>query len=159
MNQSGFAVPKERQEVTVHLAGGLSVEGTIFLESMREGMTLHQKIMAFLDDDHAFFPLTLRNGGETEFLQKKNITMVEVDYSADRERIDLAIGLMYTVAVTAFFADNTSLTGLLMADVPLEKARLSDCLNLPNSFLSLKANGTIRYVNKAQLLRVVYAEP
>ena len=157
MNQSGLAVPKERQVVTVHLGGGVKREGAVFLESARGGMTLHQKLVAFLDDEAAFFPLTLDDGSGTEFLQKKNVRMIELEYAADRERIEQAISIMFTVHVTAVFPDDTSLTGLLIEDVPPEKARLSDCLNLPHAFLCVRTAGTLWYVNKALLRRVEYA--
>jgi hypothetical protein len=43
-----------------------------------------------------------------------------------------------------------------MAEVPREKNRLSDCLNLPHRFLSVKTGGKILYINKKAIQKVVH---
>ena len=42
------------------------------------------------------------------------------------------------IPVNAQFGDGDTVNGELVAEVPAEKARLSDCLNLQNKFLSVK---------------------
>lgn len=152
--QTAFAVPKDRQPVTVILAGGEKLEGVIFLEYAPEERTIHHRIAAFLEDAAAFFPLSKANGG-TELINKKNIRLIELHISGEDEKVNAAIGLMLMIEVTAVFTDNTSLTGSLIADVPVERARLSDCLNLPDRFLNIKVGGSIFYINKESLLKVI----
>jgi hypothetical protein len=45
-----------------------------------------------------------------------------------------------------------------MAEVPQEKARLSDCLNMSNRFLSIRTGATMCYINKDALQKVVHAD-
>ncbi len=157
-NQSSFAVPKERQEVTVQLDSGESLRGAIFLEYSVEGLATHQKVSAFLEDGNNFFPLALGGGGSTEFINKTNIRYVELAYQADQEGQDVSFSLMHIENVTAVLTDGGTMNGALMAEVPEEKARLSDCLNLAGKFLSVKVNGKICFVNKDSLRKVVNAE-
>ena len=157
-DQTALAVPKDRQDVTVHLSDGGVLEGTIFLEYSQAERTLLQKVTAFLEAGNTFFPLRLTEGGATEFINKKNVRNVELAYSADAEKDSLALSLMYQVEVTAIFANGSAISGALLAEVPLEKARLSDCLNLPNRFLSVKVDSKICYINKSALQKVVYPE-
>ncbi len=65
---------------------------------------------------------------------------------------------MHAISVTARFCDGTAVSGELMAEVPQEKARLSDCLNISNKFLSVKTGGKMCYINKDALRTVVHAD-
>lgn len=154
--QTGFAVPKDRQEVMVRLDNGLPMEGAVFLDYAPEVLTVHHRMAAFLEDENIFFPLQIKGGG-TEFVNKKNIKLVELNYQAEQEQINSAITLMQVVNVTVLFLDGTSLSGTLIADVPSEKARLSDCLNLKSRFLNVKIDGRISYLNKDRIRKVLYA--
>ncbi len=155
-DQAAFAVPKDRQDVVVLLDSGKSLEGVIFLEYSPVELTVHHKIAALLEADKKFFPLMLKDNGETEFINKKNVKMIELVYGADREKVNVALSLMHVENIRIIFTDDSSVTGALMAEVPAEKARLSDCLNLPDKFLHLKVNGSICYINKDTIRKVVY---
>ncbi|OGW35213.1 MAG: hypothetical protein A2X58_08975 [Nitrospirae bacterium GWC2_56_14] len=151
--QREFAVPKDKQLVTVHLVGGEARTGNIFLEYFPEALTLHQKIKMFLEDANRFFPLTVE-GTPPTFINKKSVSVLEVAIS-DKEPAFL---LMHIEDITTLFTDGTALSGELLAEVPKEKARLSDCLNLPESFLSLKKEKALCYINKSAIQKVVYSK-
>jgi len=153
-NQGEFAVPKEKQRVTVHLTGGEEKTGNIFLEFFPDVQTLHQKISAFLEDAARFFPLAA-DGAGPEFISKGSIRMLAVDSPDDAP----AFNLMHIEDITATFTDGTTLSGEFLAEVPKEKARLSDCLNLHETFLSVKKENRIYYVNKSAIQKVVYTKP
>ncbi len=157
MADSGvYAVPKFRQKVTVHLDAAATVTGSIFLEPAPGANTAHHKVAAFLEDETMFFPLTLQEGAPPEFIRKRNIRMIEVNYGADEE-LKTALSLMQRKEIKAVFTDAGSISGELLSEVPVEKARLSDCLNLPHHFLVLQTGeNTICYVNKYLLRKVVY---
>ncbi len=150
-----YAVPKDRQEVMVHLDAARSVAGAIFLEAAPGAHTIHHKVVAFLEDDTMFFPLTLRDGGATEFIRKRNIRMVEANYG-ENEDLRSAISLMQRLGITAVFTDDSAISGELLSEVPAEKTRLSDCLNLPYHFLIVQVGEAICYINKYALRKVVY---
>jgi hypothetical protein len=151
METGNFVVPKERQLVTVYLLGGDTVEGNIFLEYYPEARTLHQKLLAFFDDGKAFFPLS--SVGTPEFINKSAIRMVEVHYPEEEE----AFVFMHVELVTVIFRDGTQVSGDLMADVPQERKRLSDSLNLTGRFLCTRAYGKVCYINKASVMKVISA--
>jgi len=148
---SEFAVPKEKQLVTVYLLGGNQIEGNIFLEYYPDARTLHQKLMAFLENQSDFFPLS--GGGIPEFISKSAIRMVEVHYPEDEE----AFSIMHVELVTVIFRDGTQVSGDLLADVPDQRRRLSDCLNLTGRFLCTRAYGKVCYISKQAILKVISA--
>lgn len=147
-----FIVPREKQLVMVHLPGGSTLDGNIFLEYYPEARTLHQKIVAFLENRNEFFPLS--SGGSPEFISKDAIRMIEVDTPGD----EAAFSIMHVELVTVIFRDGSQVSGDLLADVPEGKQRLSDCLNLPFRFLCARAYGKMCYINKKAVLKVITAE-
>jgi hypothetical protein len=151
--QREFAVPKDKQFVTVLLVGGETRTGNIFLEYFPEALTLHQKIKMFLEDANRFFPLTTE-GLPPTFINKESVNVLEVAVSDDEP----AYHLMHIEDITTLFTDGTALSGALLAEVPKEKARLSDCLNLPESFLSIKREKTLCYLNKHAIQKVIYSK-
>lgn len=151
--QREFAVPKDKQLVTVHLIGGETRTGDIFLEYFPEVLTLHQKVKIFLEDTNRFFPLTAE-GAPPTFINKERVSMLEVAVSDEEP----AYSFMHIEDITTLFTDGTALSGELLAEVPEEKARLSDCLNLPESFLSVKKEKTMCYLNKNTIQKVIYSK-
>lgn len=154
--QAEFAVPKDRQDVAVWLYEGRALTGTIFLDYTAAALDVHHRMVAFLEDGSIFFPLVLKGGG-TEFIHKKNIKLIELNCGDDGEQLETTFNLMHTVNITAVFTDEGKLSGSLLADVPVEKTRLSDCLNLPDKFLNVRIDTRIYYINKDSLRKVIYA--
>ena len=149
--RSEFAVPKEKQLVTVHLLGGNALEGNIFLEFNPGARTLHQKMAAFLESQTDFFPLS--SGTMPEFISKSAIRMVEIHYPEDEE----AFNIMHVELVTVIFRDGSQVSGDLLADVPDQRKRLSDSLNLTGRFLCTRAYGKVYYISKQAILKVMSA--
>ena len=146
-----LAIPKEKQLVTVFLLGGDTIEGNIFLEYNPSAQSPHQKMMAFLENEKDFFPLS--SGSMPEFISKSAIRMVEVHYPEDEE----AFNIMHVELVTVIFRDGTQVSGDLLADVPDQRRRLSDCLNLTGRFLCTRAYGKVCYISKQAILKVISA--
>ena len=151
MEPREFVVPKEKQLVTVHLLGGDTLEGNIFLEYFPEARTLHQKLLAFFEDKKDFFPLS--SGSTPEFLYKRAIRMVEVHFPEEEDTFTL----MHVELVTVIFRDGAQVSGDLMADVPEERKRLSDSLNLSGRYICTRAYGKVCYINKEAVLKVISA--
>lgn len=151
MEPRDFAVPKEKQLVTVYLLGGDTIEGNIFLEYYPDARTLHQKLLAFFEDGKDFFPLSA--GGTPEFINKRAARMVEVHYPEEEE----SFSFMHVELVTVIFRDGSQVSGDLMADVPEERKRLSDSLNLTGRYICTRAYGKVCYINKEAVLKVISA--
>ncbi len=152
---AAFAVPKDRQEVTVRLETGAALEGEIFLEYISNDTSNHQKVTAFLENDNAFFPLKVHNGS-TEFINKKNVQYVEVIFPENPDVNYFSSLPMVSIPVNALFGNGESVSGNLIAEVPAERTRLSDCLNLQTKFLNVKTDSKICYINKDALQKVVH---
>ncbi len=153
---TAYAIPKGRQTVTIHFDRGADLEGSIFLEYSAREMSTISKVSAFLENVDSFFPVMLQESGKTEFLQKKNFRMVEMVYPDVDNDANLA--LMRAINVIIIFTDGISISGSLMAEVPEQKARLSDCLNLPVLFLTIKVKDKILFINKKSIQKVVHAD-
>jgi hypothetical protein len=149
--RSEFAVPTEKQLVTVYLLGGDTIEGNIFLEYNPDARTLHQRMMAFLENQTDFFPLSSRS--MPEFISKSAIRMLEVHYPEDEKAFDI----MHVELVTVIFRDGNQVSGDLLADVPEQRRRLSDSLNLTGRFLCTRAYGKVCYISKQAILKVITA--
>ena len=96
-----FAIRKEKQLVTVYLLGCATIEGNIYLEYNPGARTLPHTMMAFLENQKDFFPLS--SGTIPEVISKSAIRMVEVHYPEDEE----AFSIMHVELVTAIFRDGT----------------------------------------------------
>jgi len=152
-----FTVPKDRLSVTIRLDKGIALEGEIFLEPVSDNLSVHQKVIAFLESGNTFFPLKLSAAGNTEFINKRNVWIVDVNIPEGHDADYFLFRPMHSISVTILFSDGKTVSGELMAEVPEEKARLSDCLNLPGRFLSVKLGKKMRYINKEALQKVAYA--
>ena len=155
---TAFTVPKDRQDVTIHLDKDVTLTGEIFLESFAQDLSAHQKVLAFLENDAVFFPIKLSATGNTEFINKQTAGIVEMAVPGESDANYFSFELMQTIPVTAILRHGQTISGELLAEVPKEKARLSDCLNLPHGFLSVKAGDKLFYINKSALQKVVYAK-
>lgn len=151
-----FAVPKRRQNVVLHLEEpAIAMQGTIFLEPVHDGIPAYQAVAAFLEDNSRFFPFLLDRTGQTECINKASILTVEMEYETDRDDSSFPIARLQREEITVVFRSGKEMRGILLAEVPEERSRLSDCLNLPDKFLSIRSKSTIYYINKAAILKVV----
>ena len=83
----------------------------------------------------------------------QRIRMIEVDYPEEED----AFNIMHVELVTVIFRDGSQVSGDLLADVPEERKRLSDCLNLSGRFLCTRTYGKVSYINKQAILKVISA--
>jgi hypothetical protein len=153
---TAFAVPKDLLSVSIRLQKGVALRGEIFLEYAPDTVSLHQKMTAFLENDNMFFPIKVGDGG-TEFLNKAQVQYVEVNFPEDPDAHYFSFRPMQAVPINAHFGDGDTVNGELVAEVPAEKARLSDCLNLQNKFLGVKTVNKIYYINRDMLQKVTHA--
>lgn len=153
---TAFAVPKDRLSVSIRLEKGVMLSGEIFLEYVSDTVSMHQKVTAFLENDNAFFPIKVGTGG-TEFVNKTHIRYVEINLPDDPDANYFSFRPMQAIPVNAQFGDGDTVNGELVAEVPAEKARLSDCLNLQNKFLSVKTVDKMCYINREMLQKVIHA--
>jgi hypothetical protein len=153
-----FTIPKDRQEVTIYLDRGIVVRGEIFLDMFAADLSVHQKVSAFFEGRGEFFPLRLTTAGDTEFINKSNVGVVEVAVSAEQDAKYFSFRLVHKIPITAFLLHGDEISGELLAEVPEEKNRLSDCLNMAQRFISVRDGGKIHYINKSVIRKVLHGK-
>jgi hypothetical protein len=152
-DQTAFAVPKDRLGVTVRLGNGVVIEGDVFLEYAIGDPAPHDKVVAFLEEGADFFPIRVRSSGSTEFVHKSTVRIIEIAHSGAEGYFPP--GSMHAFSVTVYFNYSSTLYGKIVAEVPMEKARLSDCLNQPGMFITLQTDSKMCYLNKDTICKVV----
>jgi sRNA-binding regulator protein Hfq len=151
-----LTIPKDRQKVTLYLDRGVFLQGEIFLDMFAGDLSIHQKVSAFFESAAQFFPIQLTDTGDTEFIYKNNVGRVEVKVPVEQDTEYFSIRLMHKIPVTAMLLHGDEISGDLMAEVPEEKNRLSDCLNLPQRFIGMRDGALIHYINKSALRKVIH---
>ncbi|OGW26326.1 MAG: hypothetical protein A2X56_07090 [Nitrospirae bacterium GWC2_57_13] len=146
-----FSVPKDRLRVRMRLRNETAAAGEIFLEHFPGERPVYQRVAALLEDEQSFVPLLEESSGKMLLVNKANIKIVDF---ADPGDAGEKMGIMHVEQVEAVFATGDALRGELTADVPDERARLSDCLNQRVRFLLLRSEGAICFVNKEALMIV-----
>ena len=155
---AAFTVPKNRQRVSVRLDNGAIVEGDIFLEPAATDLSIHQQLVLFLEEESLFFPIQVAATGRTEFLNKLNTFSIDVRIPSEADPGFFSQGLLHTIPIIVLLTDGTTLSGDLTAEVPQEKARLSDCLNQPGKFLCMQSDGAMCYINRSAVQKVAHAK-
>lgn len=143
-----YAIPKDKQSVTLRFKNARFVKGTIFLERPPLTRCLHERITNFLEQTSRFFPFLEDGTAKTVFISKMTIWALEAVPAENSEDDICAIGLTHIQNITVRLLDSTTVTGALMAQTRPEHSRLSDCLNLKETFMSLQIDGRMLYVNK-----------
>lgn len=155
---AAYAVPTDRQRISAHLDKGKVLTGDIFLESFTQDLSIHQRVTAFLENSNLFFPLKTVEAGKTAFINKYTVGLIEVGISEDPSSEYFSFHLMHSIPVTVELRHGDIINGSLMAEVPEEKARLSDCLNLPNNFLCIKTTDKVFYINMKAIQQVSHSD-
>jgi hypothetical protein len=153
---AGLAVPKDRLAVTIHLDTNAAIEGEIYMESTVGDLSVHQKMTRFLEQGSRFFPV--RTSASTEFINKTATRYIEVGIPHDPGANFFSHLLMQTVPVMVYFKNDSAMSGQLMAEVPQDRGRLSDCVNVDSFFLSVYTNGKMCYINKDTVMKIVHAD-
>lgn len=147
-----FAIPKEEEPVRVRLETGLVLEGHIFLEITPFERSKQQRMASFLEEGGNFFPFLITGAGTTIFINMESVLSVEAGY-VEPDPLK-HITPMIIEEVTATFTVGGEISGVLLAEVPVEQSRLSDCLNLPYKFLTIRADDIVYYINKKMVQKI-----
>lgn len=154
-------VHKDRVEATVYCRNEIKISGEFFLSSYSHAHQGHETLSDLLEEENYFIPLVISKGNQTELINKNNIVMLESNFkSSDDGSIDekITMGLIRAYEVKVIFEDGESVTGTILSEVQLERARLSDCLNLPCKFLRFRLGARFLHLNKGWISRVISLE-
>ncbi|MDH3975453.1 MAG: hypothetical protein OEV42_14335 [Deltaproteobacteria bacterium] len=149
-----LSVQKDKATVTAILPDKTKLKGEVFLASYSESHYGHQKVADILEGEKVFIPLSLKDEGRVEFLNKDQIVIMEGELSTPEDEEKLSMGLYHIEKVKISFANSENFEGAMISEVPKERSRLSDCLNLEGKFISMIKNGRYFYLNKNMISRV-----
>ena len=152
-----FAVPKQKIQATVKLAGAGDLTVFLFLAESAANHLGPERPSDLLTTAR-FIPVVLDDGGFS-FLQVGAIQMLsvpaesEVGESLTTE--DLAAQGATTLSVEICLDDKTCFSGSVIYLLPEAQRRLQDFLNhLPDQFVQLRDGETIHLINKDHIVRV-----
>ncbi len=147
-----LVVPKDKQAITVHFDNGEQVKGDIFLERVLDVTPMRSRMTVFLENEsgNSYFPFRPENGF-TEFVNKRHIVAIEFACEGQDD------ALCVSMNINAVLMNGGSFTGTLIAEVPTELSRLSDCINQRNQFLTVKIDVSMFFLNKNMIRKVMFA--
>ncbi len=149
-----LSVRKNRATVTAVFSDGTKIRGEVFLASYSETHYGHQKVADILEGEKLFIPVSIREEDRVEFINKSLVMILEGELSSAEDEEKLSIGLYHIEKVRVVFINGEIMEGAMLSEVPRERSRLSDCLNLPDGFISMIKGGRYFYLNKKMVVRV-----
>jgi len=137
---------------TALLADGTRLSGDLHLQPSTE---LHQSVetpLELLNRADRFLALTLPDGG-VELVSKDHVVVLEVDASAPDPVWNPTPGAS-DLRLEAVMTGHERWSGTVHAQLPPDRSRPLDFLNLPDRFFALASGDTIRYLNRAHVMHV-----
>ncbi|MBE9535988.1 MAG: hypothetical protein IMF07_02310 [Proteobacteria bacterium] len=148
-----WSIDKNKIQVSITFADGSRGKGEIFLAYHAGEQHGGQKVADLLNGDKAFLPISLESGS-VEFISKSQILTVEGELVSVEDEEVFSSGLIHQKDVVVVTSGNQTIVGSLLAEVPEERSRLSDCLNLPEKFIRIKAESRYLHINKAMIKKI-----
>ena len=151
---SDLSIRKGKANITAIFPDGTKIRGEVFLASFSETHYGHQKVSDILEGEKLFIPVFSKEEERIQFLSRDQIMILEGELSSPEEEEKLAIGLYHIEKVRIIFINGDAMEGAMISESPPERSRLSDCLNLPEKFISMIKGGRYFYLNKKSIVRV-----
>ena len=149
-----LSVSKDRATINAIFRDGKKIRGELFLAAHTESHYGHQKVSDLLEGEKNFLPISIKGEGRTEFVNKNQLLIVEGELATEDDEEKIAMGLFHIEKVRLFFINDDVLEGAMLSEVPKERSRLSDCLNMDQKFINFIKDGRYMYVNKRLLVKV-----
>ena len=147
-----YRIEKDRIPVTVTLASGTRLSGTVFVQSYIQHRYGREEASDVLNARDPFFPL-LAEDGETHLIAKEQV--VEAEVAPDAEADALSEIVARTALVEVSTTTGFSRTGAVYLEVRNDRPRLLDFLNqFDHRFLVLHAETGVRLINRRLIERV-----
>ena len=144
-------VEKRREQVSLFLADGVVLEGTVFLAQYAMHHTGEQTVHDLLLENDPFLPMTTQNG-DFHLVRKGMISHI-------RCPVELKQGLEFVdCRVRISFLGNEVLQGEIKMDLPGPNARLTDYINSGSEFFPLFSGENAYLVNRSLIRDIVLIE-
>ena len=148
-----FKVPTVALAAEVFCDDGRQFKGRIFLPASASAHTGAMRAEEWMNEPNRFFPLLPDGASSPVILNKREILVVTVPASADRDVVLDELNVKQRrVAVEC---GGLRLEGIVRIDMPEANRRVLDYLNRPEAFLNLREEERHHLVCKARITRVV----
>lgn len=148
-----FKVPTVALAAEVFCDDGRQFQGRIFLPASASAHTGVMRAEEWMNESTRFFPLLPDGAVAPVILNKREILVITVPASADRDVVlDEIVVRQRQVAVEC---GGLRLEGTLLIDMPEANRRVLDYLNRPEAFLNLRQGDRHHLVCKARITRVL----
>ncbi len=151
---SDLSIQKDRATITAIFRDSHKVRGDIFLAAYSASHYGHQKVADLLESNKNFLPILIKEEDRIEFVNKNQLVIVEGELASQEDEEKLSIGLFHIEKVKIYFINDDTMEGAMLSEVPPERSRLSDCLNLPQKFINMIKEGRYLYLNKRLIMKV-----
>ena len=148
-----FKVPTVALAAEVFCDDGRQFPGRIFLPASSSAHAGAMRAEEWMNEPNRFFPLLPDGGSAPVILNKREILVVTVPASADRDTVLEEVEVpQKKVAVEC---GGLRLEGTIVIDMPEAHSRVLDYLNRPEPFLTLRQGDRHHLVCKARITRVL----
>jgi hypothetical protein len=146
-----YRIEKDRLPVTLTLASGAKLSGTVFVQSYVQRRSGREQASDVLNSREPYFPLA-GDDGETQLIAKDQVVEVEVSDDED-DALSAMIARTATVEITTI--SGATRIGAVYLEVRNDRPRLLDFLNqFDQRFLTLHAADGLRLINRRLIERV-----
>lgn len=141
-----------RVRAEVFLSGGRTMVGDLHLMSAASLHSGPETPEELLNRPDRFFPLTVESD-QTVFLAKHQVLSVGTSAEASEDDSDRRSAARQ-IPLGVELSDGTELIGTASSELPPDRARALDFLNLGTEFFGLRSDHEVRFVNRSHI-RVV----
>jgi hypothetical protein len=147
-----FKVPTLALSAEVVLADGRRFRGRIFVPTAAHDHDGSMRAEEWMNEAVDFFPFLLDDASSPVLLNKRELVVLTVPASADRDAtLD---GMPLPQRRLALECGARRLEGTIVIDMPENHSRVVDYLNRPGAFLTLRDGDRHHLVAKARITRV-----
>jgi hypothetical protein len=143
-------INKRRRSAVVHWSDDRFTEGSFFLQDYADVHTGRELILDVLNSSTDFLPLEEANKNRVSLVNKRRIRWVELK---ERDLLE-EIMLPQEKPVEVEMLGGNLFRGRFLVEMPPERSRLSDHLNLTPQFIYLLQEDRDLILNKSYLLSV-----
>lgn len=148
-------IPKREVAIQVHLSGGASLLGSVFLDFIDVIHRGEQTLLDKFNDEHAWLPIRTEDGN-VEVVNRSLVTRVEPGLGVSAEFVRKENAAVFREErVTVKLASEEVLVGRIAMDLPDEFSRVSDFLNFPQNFFALETEEGPVLVAKEHVISLV----
>ena len=137
---SEYRLEKVEEDIVLFLNDGVVLEGVVFLSPLAYGHSGRQTLLELLLEVERFLPVRDREG-QVRLINRQSITHVRYVPGEDEEHS--AFGKQAGVRLVFFGGE--ALEGTVTLDIPEEKLRIKDYLNMAPTFFALDS-GHAHYI-------------